>query len=503
MAGGGTTSGLSALMLLGVVWVALYDGRKALVITIASMAVALALPIALAGSPDYPPLEWRRAAVLTGLGLIIGTSILGLVRRVRLRGDDAARGREFLLAVMNSAAEGIVSIDGKGRVQYANPAGCALLGYTPDEIRGENFHALVHHTRADGSPFPDQECPINATLVDGIEQEVDDDIFWRARRKLVPRLLQERRHRQPLAIDGVVVTFTDISERRRIEEMKDELVSVVSHELRTPLTSIRGSLGLIAGGAVGRDPRRGRADDRDRRHQHRPAGAHDQRDPRHGADRVGTGRALAAALRLRGADAARRGDDGRPGGGGGNPDRGRASWVLLWADPDRITQTLINLLSNAVKFSPPGVPVILRAVRDDGEVRFEVIDRGRGIPAEQLEGVFERFRQVDASDSREKGGHGARAADRRSIVHQHGGRMWAESEPGEGTTMTLHPAGRGLQPGDLGGGRGHDGPLALVIEDDPDLDQDPEGAPRRRGDKSGARPARPRRCGCSAPAGPT
>ena len=502
MAGGGTTSGLSALMLLGVVWVALYDGRKALVITIASMAVALALPIALVGSPDYPPLEWRRAAVLTGLALIIGTSIQELVRRVRLRGDEAARGREFLLAVMNSAAEGIVSIDGKGRVQYANPAGCALLGYTPDEIRGENFHALVHHTRADGSPFPDQESPINATLVDGIEQEVDDDVFWRRDESSFP-VSYKSAAIDSRSNDGVVITFTDISERRRIEEIKDELVSVVSHELRTPLTSIRGSLGLIAGGAVGEIPA-------EAERMIGIAVANTDRLVRLineilDLERIESGR-VELSRRLCDSDelmqhaAATMAAQAE---GAGTRIEVERSWVLLWADPDRITQTLINLLSNAVKYSPPGVPVILRAVRADSEVRFDVIDRGRGIPAENLESVFERFRQVDASDSRDKGGTGLGLPIARSIVHQHGGRIWAESAPGEGTTVSFTlPAvatgasARGRREGRRATGAGDRGR--------PRPRRDPRGAPARRGtQRLRACPARPRGCGCSATADPT
>ncbi len=77
--------------------------------------------------------------VLVGIAIIIGITIQRLVQRVRDRGEEAARGREFVLAVMNSAGEGIVSIDTHGRVEYANPAGCTMLGYERDEIRGEKF----------------------------------------------------------------------------------------------------------------------------------------------------------------------------------------------------------------------------------------------------------------------------------------------------------------------------------------------------------------------------
>ena len=109
----------------------------------------------------------------------------------------------------------------------------------------------------------------------------------------------------------------------------------------------------------------------------------------------------------------------------------------VWADPDRLEQTLTNLLSNAIKFSAPGGTVRLVARTTNSQLRFEVHDQGRGIPAEHLELIFDRFQQVDSSDAREKGGTGLGLAICRTIVEQHGGRIWAESEPGTGTTMTV------------------------------------------------------------------
>jgi signal transduction histidine kinase len=105
------------------------------------------------------------------------------------------------------------------------------------------------------------------------------------------------------------------------------------------------------------------------------------------------------------------------------------------ADADRLVQVLTNLLSNAIKFSPEEGAVHL-AVENDGRwVRFSISDRGRGIPRDKLETIFERFQQVDASDSRLKGGTGLGLAICRGIVQQHGGRVWAESAPNEGSTF--------------------------------------------------------------------
>jgi signal transduction histidine kinase len=119
------------------------------------------------------------------------------------------------------------------------------------------------------------------------------------------------------------------------------------------------------------------------------------------------------------------------------------------ADEERILQVLNELVANAIKFSPPGTVIRLTAKAPDpgsnghGEVCFGVEDQGRGIAPDKLERVFERFQQGDASDSRALGGTGLGLALCRSIVEQHGGRIWAESTIGQGSRFlfTLPAAG--------------------------------------------------------------
>jgi signal transduction histidine kinase len=113
-----------------------------------------------------------------------------------------------------------------------------------------------------------------------------------------------------------------------------------------------------------------------------------------------------------------------------------ANGVSVWADHDRILQALNNLLSNAIKFSAPGGEIHLSARNlDDQEALIEVSDKGSGIAEDKLEHIFDRFQQGDASDTRPLGGTGLGLAICRSIVNQHGGRIWATSTPGKGTTF--------------------------------------------------------------------
>jgi signal transduction histidine kinase len=116
--------------------------------------------------------------------------------------------------------------------------------------------------------------------------------------------------------------------------------------------------------------------------------------------------------------------------------RVEAESLTLWIDEDRILQTLGNLIGNAIKFSPRGSDIILRAQSlTAAEAVLSVEDQGRGIPQEKLDIIFERFQQVDASDSRDMGGAGLGLAICRNIVRQHGGRIWAESTVGKGSTF--------------------------------------------------------------------
>jgi len=109
--------------------------------------------------------------------------------------------------------------------------------------------------------------------------------------------------------------------------------------------------------------------------------------------------------------------------------------ATLHADRGRLMQVMANLLSNAAKFSPDGAQVLVRAAREQGRARVEVIDRGRGIPDEFRPRVFEKFAQADAGDSREKGGTGLGLAICKSLVEQMGGRIGFDSRWGEGTTF--------------------------------------------------------------------
>ncbi len=250
-------------------------------------------------------------------------------------------------------------------------------------------------------------------------------------------------HIVPLSIidDTISVTVRDISERKEAERTKNQLIGMVSHELRTPLTVIHGALGLLAA-RTDRPPQEAKLIDMATRHTSLLIRLlNDLLD----VERIESGMALFTSQQLpalplmhhavelvhRLADEAgitlhlERNDTSRN--------------ATVWADPDRVTQVLVNLLNNAVKFSPAGSTVTTgiggNDATDDDFTLFWVRDEGRGIPADRLDHVFNRFVQVDNSDAKDKHGAGLGLAICRAIVRQHGGRIWVESKVGRGSTF--------------------------------------------------------------------
>jgi CheY-like chemotaxis protein/anti-sigma regulatory factor (Ser/Thr protein kinase) len=239
----------------------------------------------------------------------------------------------------------------------------------------------------------------------------------------------------------------------------------VSHELRTPLTSIRGALGLVGSGRLGTLNDQGKkmidiaVTDTDRLVrlindmldiERMQSGRIEMHKAACEADDL-TRQAVEGVQRL--ADAAEV-----------HVEAVGAEKTQLHCDSDRILQTLTNLLGNAIKFSPKGGIVTLRVSERADEVEFRISDQGRGIPKAKIETIFERFQQVDASDAREKGGAGLGLAISRSIVVQHGGRIWAESDGENGSTFVF-TLPRPTQRADSNASQASDS-LLLVAEDE-------------------------------------
>jgi two-component system, OmpR family, sensor histidine kinase VicK len=351
----------------------------------------------------------------------------------------ATRQRELIL---ESVGDGIYGIDLVGRLTFINQAAAEALGYSPEELTGRDVHEVIYHSRPDGSRYSQGNSPILQAMHRSETIRMRDEIFWRGEGTSFPVDYSASPLVEDGRISGMVVAFQDISERRRLERMKDEFLSTVGHELRTPLTSLRASLGLISSGSLDKLPEKrklmvemaiGNCDRLVRL-------VNDILD----FDAVEKGRLPLNRLALdAGTLLQRAADTAKAQATAARVEiRVAAAPAIVIADEARVLQVLSELITNALKFSPPETTIRLTARPfSEREVLFSVEDQGRGIAREKLEKIFERFQQGDASDTRSRGGTGLGLALCRSMIEQHGGKIWAESEgPGSRFLFTLPAA---------------------------------------------------------------
>ena len=358
--------------------------------------------------------------------------------------------------ILNSMDEGLCGLDLQARITFANLGAAKLLGRPVADLIGQSVNLILSPDSTDAVPNLSEASPIYASLTDGEVHQVKDAFFWRKDASNFPVEYASTPIREKGKIVGAVITFQDISDRQIVERMKDEFISVVSHELRTPLTSIHGSLRMLASGLLNNQPDKSQrllkiaADSTDRLVRL----INDILD----VERIESGKVKMAKqscsvvkIMTQAANTMQ-----------AMADKAGIQLSLstlsaqVWADPDRIIQTFTNLLSNAIKFSSSGGTVWLTAElvsqasegRREEYVLFSVRDQGRGIPAEKLDTIFERFQQVDSSDSRDHEGTGLGLAICRSIVQQHKGQIEVESQLGKGSTfyftLPLSRRGKGL-----------------------------------------------------------
>ncbi|MEP6491214.1 MAG: PAS domain S-box protein [bacterium] len=438
--------------------------------------VALAASAGFTAGVAIPVMTERRVvAVLVFLMPAVATDDAGRIAFVsvvaaqlgslvaRKRDERALReSEEKYRQLVEQAADAILLIDADGRCVEANTRAGLLCGTSPLDLIGRPLDALMSADVVGAAAIPVVQVG-----------EVLTADYWVRRvdgTSLPVEASAARLH------DGrVQIIARDISGRKELERLKEEFLSVVSHELRTPLTSIRGSLGLLASGSLAKAPEKGQR-------MLDVAVANTDRLIRLindilDVERINSGTVPMEPDWFDGSEIARSVAEAL------RPMAERSSVALqvqgaptrLWADADRITQTLTNLVGNAIKFSPEGSTIELNVSHNDTEALFEVRDHGRGIPADKLEIIFDRFQQVDASDAREKGGTGLGLAICLGIVQQHGGRIWAENPADGGSafkfTLPMRAEVDREDPEQRGGPDDDSGRLThvLVIEDDIEL----------------------------------
>lgn len=373
----------------------------------------------------------RAKAVYDELGQPV--RVLGILLDIsdRKQVEEALRQSEAKFRFLSEGSPvGIFMTNTQGDYIYTNPRFQGICGCTFDETLGNGWIQFIH-------PEDREEVTAEWAKVSSQRQEYSAEVRYIRKDGIIRfgRVLSAPIFSVADEFVGYVGTVEDITDSRSIEIMKKEFISIVSHELRTPLAAIRGSLGLLASGVLKNKPETSQ--------QMLDIAVHDtERLVRLVNDILDLERLESQKVKLNqqwcdGLKLMRQSVETL---------QSLATQsnitlfveptsVQVWGDSDRITQTLVNLISNAIKFSPPETKVTLSIQDQTDQVLFEVKDQGRGIPADKLQKIFGRFQQIDASDSRQKGGTGLGLTICKSIVQQHKGKIWVESIVGEGSTF--------------------------------------------------------------------
>jgi two-component system, OmpR family, sensor histidine kinase VicK len=351
----------------------------------------------------------------------------------RMQAEAALRRSEEQLRLITNALPVLIAyVDEHQRYRFNNQAYEDWLGQSPADIYGSNLQTVWGSECYERMQIYVKLALLGQVVTYENEITLKDGLPCSVNVTYIPHLDEQKN------VKGFFALTSDISDRKAIERMKDEFIAVVSHELRTPLTSLHSALKILATGRLGSLSNDGKqmleiADDNTERLVRLVNNVLDLQRIESGDVRMEKQVCNVSSLMIQATEsmqpmAQQHGVDLAV----------KPIDMEILVDSDYIVQALTNLLSNAIKFSTTDGTVWLTAEgKANTEVLFSVRDQGQGIPSDKLESIFERFQQVDSSDSRRKGGTGLGLTICRKIIEQHEGKIWAESILGEGSTFSF------------------------------------------------------------------
>ncbi len=361
----------------------------------------------------------------------------------RARAEEALRAsEERFRTLIQRSADAVQLVTPDGTILYSSDSVEAVLGYRPDEIAGRSVAPYVH---------PD-DLPAVAAWIAGVAATPGGvgSKQYRVRHKDGSWAWVETTIANHLAtpnINAIVGNFRNVTARKELERQKDEFVAVATHELKTPVTSLKGYAQLLRN-------RFRKAGDEAAAALMETMDAQVDRLTALVSDLLDATKVEAGKLRL---ESARFNLDSLVDEVVGELQLTTGRHAIR---RDRLGQVLTNYLSNAIKYSPAGGEVVVTTESDADGVTVLVRDRGVGIPAEDVPLVFDRFYRGSGEKEGTYPGLGLGLYISAEIVRRHGGRVWAESAEGEGSTFGFwlplgptHPGGDGLGGGaETGGG---------------------------------------------------
>lgn len=371
-----------------------------------------------------PPITKDEIGLLTN-------SIDKMRNKIQLTLNELSDKEKMQRAILESVPDAIISIDAQGVIQSFNPGAENIFQYTANEAIGNNMKILMpdevahHHFQYLESL---KVTPLTKSISELIGKKKDGSQFP-IELTLNPKIIEEEFH-----FTGIV---RDITERKKVDRLKDEFVSTVSHELRTPLTAIKGSLDIITKGLNLNLPEQATTmlDISNRNVERLLTLINDILD----ISKLESGEInfvlekldikyfVKGCVELNQEYAKKHNTEFRC--------MHLDENITVNADKDRLTQVMSNLLSNAAKYSPENVPVEIFTAVNGGVIRVSVKDYGPGIPEDFQDTLFEKFTQSDSGDTRQVGGTGLGLNISKMIIEKLGGRLGFETTVGKETTF--------------------------------------------------------------------
>ncbi len=352
-----------------------------------------------------------------------------MAHELELRIQAVVRQRNETQAVLSSMAEGVIALNPEERIMDLNEAASRLLGRPLEFLRGRSIQEVMRNREL--------HRMVRTTLSAGTSTQGDITLYQNGEQIL-------NIHCTPLrdpdgASLGALLVINDVTQLRRLENMRSDFAANVSHEIKTPLTAIQGFVETLLHGSVEEPAQVQRFLGIIEKHvrrlsliiddlMHLSRLERDQEDRSLVMERGSVADVIRTAVGL-----CRDKADEKQIALGVTCREG----LTVEMDAELMEQAVVNLLDNAVKYSPAESRITVAADREDGEIAIRVKDEGLGIAAKHLPRLFERFYRVDKARSRNMGGTGLGLAIVKHIIQAHGGRITVESAQGRGSTFTL------------------------------------------------------------------
>ncbi len=374
-----------------------------------------------------------------------------LEQLVKDRTEELRVSEERTRLLLESVDEGIIGVSVDGEMTFINPAACRMLGYSPDEFESKELHGLIQYAHEDGSPYPQEDCPMRKSITGGTASHIDSEVLWRKDGTSFPVAYSSNPVHKDGSLVGSVITFSDITARKLAEEQvrrakeiaeeatkaKSDFLANMSHEIRTPMNAVIGMAHLALQTEL--TPKQADYLTKIQRSAHSllgiindildfskiEAGKLEMESVDFSLDEVLDNVSTVVGLKVH---------------------EKRLEFLMdtpqdvplaLVGDPLRLGQVLINLCNNAVKFTEQGEIVIsTRLLEKQDEwvmLEFSVRDTGVGLTQEQKGKLFQAFSQADMSTTRKYGGTGLGLTISKRLVNMMGGEIGVESEAGKGS----------------------------------------------------------------------